>query len=190
LYYIDERGGNSLKKIIFGLIVCIAMTTGFNAKAHELPKGGSESKGWIYVGSHWPSTSTKYFEATTDTWETRFLNGINKFEKESNNKFSISKVAVGKSENFIEHTSAPTAGWVAQRTFFSISKDHPTRWRIQFNSALTANSWTTVAAHEIGHVFGLKDLYEDYNGAKLMYGVDNGTRTMQTSDKTGFNYVY
>jgi len=166
------------------------MTTGINAQAHDLKSAGSESKGWKYDGAHWSGTSTKYFEATTDTWETRFLNGVNKFEKESDDKFSISKAAVGKTQNFIEHVSTPSASWVARRTFISTSKDHPQRWRIQFNSAKSANSWTTVSAHEIGHVFGLDDLYDDKNDEKLMYGVDNGTRTMQKSDKTGFNYVY
>lgn len=186
----DKNGGIRLKKAILGLVVGIVMINGVNVQAHELPSAGSESKGWKYVGAHWPGTSTKYFEATSDTWEERFLKGVNKFEKESNDKFSISKVAVGKTENFIENYTASSAGWVARRNFYSISKDHPQRWRIQFNSGLVAQSWTTVSAHEIGHIFGLADLYENKNSAKLMYGEDNGTRTMQTSDKTGFNYVY
>ncbi|MCT4793577.1 MULTISPECIES: matrixin family metalloprotease [Exiguobacterium] len=179
-----------MKKVTFGLIVCIVMSSGIDAQAHDLPSAGSESKGWKYVGAHWSGTSTKYFEATSDTWEARFLKGVNKFEKESDDKFSISKVSVGKSENFIESYSSKSATWVARRTFYSTSKDHPQRWRIQFNSAKEAESWTTVSAHEIGHVFGLADLYEEKNNGKLMFGEDNGTRTMQKSDKTGFNYIY
>ncbi|WP_144449697.1 hypothetical protein [Halalkalibacter nanhaiisediminis] len=75
-------------------------------------------------------------------------------------------------------------------TFYSISNQHPSRWRIQFNSAKSSNSWTTVAASEIGHVYGLADLNESGNASKLMYGRDNGARSTQASDRTGLRYVY
>lgn len=189
--YKITTGGNILKKIVLGLIVTTSLFTGINSvSAHNLPNAGSESKGWKYVGSHWPSTSTKYFEATTDTWESRFKSGASKFRSESGSKFSISEVSVGNTQNFIENSSSSSATWVARRTVYSVSNDHPARWRIQFNSAKSANSWTTVAAHEIGHVFGLDDLYEGYNNKKLMYGYDSGVRYMQSSDKAGFNYIY
>jgi hypothetical protein len=102
----------------------------------------------------------------------------------------MSKVAVGNSDNFIEDYSSPTATWVARRTFFSISNQHPARWRIQYNSAKSSASWNTVTAHEIGHIYGLGDIYEDRNDDKLMYGYDNGLRSTQQSDKIGFQYVY
>ena len=31
------------------------------------------------------------------------------------------------------------------------------------------------AAHEVGHTFGLLDLYESYNTDKLMFGTNKGT---------------
>jgi hypothetical protein len=141
------------------------------------------------VGSHWPSATTYYFEATTDTWESRFKNGEAKFEAETTG-LVINEVAVGDTDNFIENYSCSSCEWVAQRTFYSISSDHPARWRIQLNSGKTANSWTTVSAHEIGHVFGLADLYNSSNSDKLMYGYDNGTRYVQSVEQTGFDKIY
>ncbi|TDL80873.1 hypothetical protein [Peribacillus frigoritolerans] len=179
-----------LKKIVLTLIVSASIFLNFtNVSAHNLGSKGSESAGYLYVGSHWPSRSTNYSEATSDTWENRFKSGVSKFKNE-NIGYSITEVSSANSSNFIESYSAPSATWVAQRTFYGISNDHPTRWRIQYNSAKSANSWTTVGAHEIGHIYGLADLYEDRNSSKLMYGYDNGVRYTQSSDKTGFSYIY
>lgn len=182
-----------MKKWIIGAMVATSLFVGISSSsAHDLPAKGSESAGWIYVGSHWPTQNTTYFEATTDTWESRFKAGVTKFKNEAgtNFKFSLTEVPAGSSQNFVEHYPSSTATWVARRNFYNVSSDHPTRWRVQFNSAKSANSWTTVAAHEIGHIYGLKDLYESYNSKKLMYGIDNGVRYMQTSDKTGLDYIY
>ncbi|WP_424474852.1 hypothetical protein [Oceanobacillus kimchii] len=169
------------------LIIAIPLV---EVSAHKVGKGGSESMGWIYKGTaHWSSQSTNYFDTGSTTWKNRFTNGVNKFKRE-NSSFNVKKVSAGSTQNFFEPYKASTATWVGRRTNYGVSNHHPTRWRIQFNSGKSANSWTTVGAHEIGHVFGLSDLYNSSNNKKLMYGYDNGSRTTQASDKRGFNYIY
>lgn len=174
---------------IFAMFIILLVSTS-PSFAHDLSEGGGETWGWKYVGAHWPSTTTTYFEATSDTWESRFKNGEAKFESETGYRFSLIERTSADTSNFIESYSCSSCTWVARRTFISISADHPTRWRIQFNSAKSANSWTTVAAHEIGHVYGLADLYQSYNDERLMYGYDNGTRYLDVLEKDGLDYVY
>lgn len=180
-----------MRKTILSTVALLVLLSMSNyASAHTVTTTGGESVGWQYVGNHWQTKWTYYFEATDDRWDNQFTLGINKFETETNLNFEVDKVAVGNSDNFIEAVSCSACGWVARRTFFDIWDEHPDRWRIQYNSAKSSDSWTTVTAHEIGHVFGLDDLYEPRNISKLMYGIDTGLRYVQDTDKVGFRYVY
>lgn len=161
-----------------------------NVSSHNLSAMGSESAGWIYVGSHWPGRTTYYFDSTSDTWLQRFKNGESKFESESGYKFNLYQQSSTLTENYVDDYGCSSCSWVARRGFYSIDSDHPSRWRIQFNNTKTANSWTTVAAHEIGHIYGLDDVYESYNSGRLMFGVDTGTRYLNTIEKNALETIY
>ncbi|MGP4041885.1 hypothetical protein ACTWP4_18585 [Gracilibacillus sp. D59] len=184
-----------LTKVLFSMAIIFTSISVFQSEvnAHDLPEQGSELDGWKYVGSHWGTYNTYYFDATSsDLWLTHFRNGEAKFEQESQNKFHLYKTTRSETDNYVTDSSHPDAGWVARRIFYGISNDHPTRWVIQFNNdkLYTANSWSTIAAHEIGHVFGLADLYYSANSNKLMYGYDNGVRDIHSKEIEGLDYIY
>lgn len=65
---------------------------------------------------------------------------------------------------------------------------------MQFNSAkqndISASQWNRIAQHEIGHVFGLADLYESYNNNRLMYGYYGGYSGLTTSEKEGLDVIW
>jgi Matrixin len=161
------------------------------ASAHDLGSGGSEGSGWVYVGSHWGTNWTYYFDATSSsTWLNRFKSGETKFEGETADKFYLWEESSSKTSNFVENYSCSSCGWVARRNFYSISSDHPTRWRIQMNSAKTSSNWNSIVEHEIGHVFGLADLYNSSNSDKLMYYSDQGTVSLKYQEKNGLDWIY
>lgn len=76
--------------------------------------------------------------------------------------------------------------------FTSHSKDsnnHTTKWEIGFNR-LSNRPTFAILAHEIGHVFGLRDLYFDENKSKIMYAYTSTTATGPTTyDIKGFSII-
>lgn len=82
--------------------------------------------------------------------------------------------------------------------FYSDTSGHLTAWKISYNRLntpiidLTGTSKTAVyMAHEFGHAYGLRDLYNSYNYTRLMYG-DTGHHTAMAptaDDIKGFNVI-
>lgn len=80
----------------------------------------------------------------------------------------------------------PGIAWL--EGYYSDNSGHLTQWKIVMNT--TKNVSDKAMAHEFGHVFGLKDLRQDINEDKLMYGYINGSADSPTdSDVWGFKVI-
>lgn len=182
------------RKTILCLCIIIILTVYSNViLAHELDPFGSEDLGYLYKGSHWESKNTDYISGVSNLyWNEIFELGIWKFEYETNIDFNIEKVS--NSFNYIDDVIDDSVTWVGLCTFYYVQQQHPNRWSIKFNEyykdKYTKAEWITIAAHEIGHVFGLDDLYEPKNDDKLMYGYANGIRNVTNEDNIGFGLIY
>lgn len=95
--------------------------------------------------------------------------------------------------NYVEATNVSSASWVA-RIVYNTSGQHKTTWWIQFNSAKKANytssQWNRIAQHEIGHAFGLGDLYNSNNRSRLMWWQAGNYSGLTTAEKNGLKSIW
>lgn len=191
-----------MKKYLFFLFMTIffLFSTKQQAFAHDLyDNAGGDSYGWKYRGVHASSTTQYYYPLFSNSqYHNYFLQGVQKIETETNNKFNLIETTSANTSNYVEDIECPTCQWVGLNTAWydksSSEPDHIIKWRIQLNMGQFAYSgWDTVSAHEIGHTFGLADLYNvGYgNELNLMWGEDTlYPRSVTTKDMNGFNWVY
>ncbi|QNU66726.1 hypothetical protein EHE19_018095 [Ruminiclostridium herbifermentans] len=182
---------NRIQKLIMLVIVFTLIATQI-ASAHSTLQGGTinwgEYSGWsIHEGIHTNSTTItyKFYDGDrnlTDTIKSLVRNGASKWS--SYGTISESSSGTGKIQTFISSNDT-----VAE--FYDTATDfngHLTYWTIRF--ARNKNITSVTAAHEFGHVYGLKDLTDFSNLDKLMITYEERTATAPTTqDIKGFRVI-
>ncbi|MCH5278566.1 MAG: hypothetical protein J1E60_02125 [Christensenellaceae bacterium] len=154
--------------------------------------GSEENTGWcIKENKHINGTSTNYkfhssvsksekelFYSAVKKWSDRCRATMN--EVTSGNTGIVYK---GYPEDYVY-----TTGWNALTMGDADSQGHFTKWEIYIHPYTTVKETTLI--HEIGHVFGLGDLYLESNKDRIMYNSDARTATVPTAyDISGFNVI-
>ncbi len=162
---------------------------------------GSEEIGWIVDDTeHTNGTSTDYkFSASmSNRFKALFAEAANLWNF---TPFTIRESSSSSNIIYIKSDSDfPDEGISAMLTNrvkgTGTNSSHLTSWEIWINNAYwdyfdDDSKWVTILAHELGHVWGLTDLYENYNTSKLMYYAgDLTTSTGPTlSDKWGARVI-
>jgi len=177
------------------------------SSAHVIKQGGTviwgENSGWIVdEDNHTNSTTVLYKFDETDPYVNSATGGNYSYRgyavlgaaRWTNNTIytvSQSSSAVGVVGTFNNVSPDAFIAWF--HSFDSNILGHLTEWEISMNRAKMPNDITkagAVMAHEFGHAFGLRDLYETRNRDKLMYGHESRTATIpQTADLQGMSVI-
>lgn len=183
----------AVKSIISGcLVLCLLVVLSGTTVFATMVAYGSEKAGYM--------VSTQQLRKKTNTFDDSALNkkyknymtyGAKVWKNCDILTLKRSKSSVNKVTTYRQNDTTILA--YAQRT-----PDYQTgkikKFKIKFNT-LKMDSQTTarnksVAAHEIGHTFGLLDLYEKRNEDKLMYGIINKDNAKPTAkDIKGAKYA-
>lgn len=162
---------------------------------------GSESIGWSIDEDYHNGSTTLYYKwKSGDPYLTTVRKGwyqtaAAKWASCGTVAYSTS-LAKGTFGTFTASTSE--MGTIAKfYDFTANSSGHLTAWKIDMNwkisSSYTDEKWATFLAHEMGHAYGLNDLYSmtsPNNKSKLMYGFYDGTATgPTTTDLNGFSVI-
>lgn len=184
-------------KRLIALLACaaiIATVSPTQSSAHTVTNQGSESSGWVH-GTHALSSTQKYFyvAGTDQFWKDRFNSGDSYMYSQSGYHLNMVNDSAWNTNNYVEAQNVSSATWVA-RTVYNVSGQHKTTWWIQFNSkyqgSYSTSQWNYIAEHEIGHVFGLKDLYESYNNYRLMWWQAGNYSGLTSAEKTGLSIIW
>lgn len=196
------------KSILYCIAILIAIySCMFSAIAHPSPQStqldsyieydeygnewqcvGSESIGWVILDEcHLGSCigSYKFSVLVPDEYRELFYDAVDIWENSTQAQMTEDENAIGKI--YIETKSYEN--YVAMTAYDDTdSNGHLLSWAIVMNDYY--NVTADILAHEIGHVWGLNDLYEDSNINKLMYAYSTCTATAPTSsDIKGFNVI-
>ncbi|PID14807.1 hypothetical protein CSV63_10155 [Sporosarcina sp. P34] len=87
----------------------------------------------------------------------------------------------------------PDGAWLA-RTISTNLGLHKVSWYIQFNSAEKSRyevaQWTRIGQHKLGHVFGLADLKNSINRARLMWWQGGQYQGLTLNEKYGLANIW
>ncbi|MGG3450166.1 hypothetical protein [Domibacillus aminovorans] len=185
-------------KILGSLIMLLSLfgvLSSNQASAHTVTETGSESRGFV-VTSHTIDgrTTTFYYTFTTEQfWKDRMDTGRYYLNSETNGKLTASNYLPQNATNFVEDVTYYNSGWVA-RTLSNVSGQHKTMWIMQFNAAyqndFPAAQWSRIAQHELGHVFGLKDLTYQVNINRLMWQSAGNYAGLTQNEKYGLGHIW
>ncbi len=165
---------------------------------------GGEDIGWgtKTTEGHAGGTTTTYRfnDNITDAHKNMFRTAVSRWENSTYASMTESSSAIGLVA-YATFTGDPWVVAVADTTDYN-SSYHTNSWLILINVEYMSSVTATTLAHEIGHVFGLVDLYEGgasdpynrdddvNNKGKLMYYSESRTATGPTSSEIrGFNFV-
>lgn len=166
---------NKLKLVLFIGLSALSFFVAKEVFAHTLTVSqGSESKGYI-TGPYHPATknlnlanissSSANMSATRtarDRWNATEVTNI----KETNTSATTNYIYDYQDPN--TSTLAYSRYWYNSKTFIM------SRYCLYFNNAympIFSNvRRSQIATHELGHAFGLRDLYNISNKGKIMYG--------------------
>lgn len=162
---------------------------------------GSETIGWaVHEGDHIGKTSITYkFENTVSEFDRTIFNAAMSLW-ENYTDAELTEVQSFNADVFVRSSTLDdgTMAYAAPITYTSYNDhSHATLWRVVLNSTYSGSFPIPVLAHEIGHVFGLADVYESYNWNKIMFGTrstnpQSPTNTLTqpaSADIKGFNFI-
>jgi len=188
-----------LKKIILSILVIICfISPDFLVYAHPVPMctdiRGGEGSGWnVDESYHGGSDSIYYrFNEMDNNLTTRYRNMMNT----GASTWGYGRITLtGEYDTRTPYTSVETYNnpydtrYAYTTPISTPSNGHVSVWKICLNryNSITAS----ICAHELGHVFGLLDLYASQNYNKLMCGYGNAmTANSPTSDDMlGYNVI-
>ncbi len=186
-----------MKKIkIITSILLICMIFPCVIYATEIPfyfRPSSQSRWMLYpehnnfhMGSK--NTTFTYSDATAEAYEPHVDSGISMWgsyiNMTRNDEEYMGTIATVHNEQY------DAVAWVDLFGYSLSPPYHRTSWTLTINipefddSEMEAEHKKRAIAHEIGHVYGLADLYEGYE-TQIMYGYANSNSEVTTYDKWG-----
>lgn len=152
---------------------------------------GGESVGWsIDEKNHTNGTTLTYKYITSDSTATQLvLAGMDIWKGYAT--FKQSSSGTGTFGLFSDESGSSDNVNAKFHNYVSDSSGHLKEWKIDINIAKLHSITGITIAHEIGHAFGLNDLYDSSNRDKLMYGINaNRTATcLHQRDIQGFQVI-
>lgn len=145
----------------------------------------------MITNAHWGSNTVSYkFSGLSSAYKEMFRDAAEIWESCTSAHITESSSAVGTVTKENIESIAPGCPAITVTPMNVSSPYHGYTWTIYMNST-RMNELTAVSlAHEIGHVFGLVDLYNSSNINKLMHFSEYRTATAPTSsDVKGFNVI-
>lgn len=171
------------------MLTLIVLFTTFNtASSHPSGvtcSGGSELLGWmVKCDNHQSKNSFTYSISGLDlTYSQIALNGAAKWSGTVNITYTASAHAAQGVVSSYYDSESTTVAYAGE--YVSDSNGHFKSWKIMYNKYYmderTNAKNSETAAHEFGHVIGLKDLTSSSNISQLMYGSSNRTASNPTT---------
>lgn len=151
-----------------------------------------DSTGWKYSTQkkHMASKTTSYYavsESVRAIYNGYVTNGASMWGSYISMSYSTSGIG------YIYAVNDSTTGATASTKTYAGNDGITTGWYICINSYFfdgnTTEGKNRTLAHEIGHVYGLGDLYESNYSSQIMYGYYSITKNVTSNDKNGMTVV-
>lgn len=148
--------------------------------------------GWVYSArsKHMGSKETTYrmgSESVKALYMSYMTNGAALWGSYVDVTYSSSSMG------YVYNVTDSTSNVLANTSTSAGTDGITTGWTIKINSYLFDSKSTAgknrIIAHELGHVFGLGDLYDSADSGKIMYGIYNETSAVNTYDIKGMTVV-
>lgn len=116
------------------------------------------------------------------------------FRTETNGHLIAENRAQSYTDNYIAQHNSPGKSALAH-VQSRVQGQHKMQWSLWFNQAYqskySASDWNRVAQHEIGHVYGLKDLSHSSNRNRLMYkSIIRNKGGLTANEKAGLGIIW
>lgn len=190
----------SKKYIVFSIITILFLVISYNsinvlAMSQTVLEENymcDETTGWKHSTQkhHMAQKSTAYYmssESMKALYQTYVTNGANLWGSNINLSYSTS------GPGYIYAINDSSSSATAATSTSSGSDGITTSWYIEINSANfddgSAEGKKRTLAHELGHVYGLGDLYISDASSQIMYGYYSASKNVTTSDINGMSVV-
>jgi hypothetical protein len=163
---IVNRKGERMKFIISKVIVFCLVFGSFYSIANAHSVSTTSGSGWEYEGSHSP-LSTAYYtydSSANKTWDNVDYRTINRggIQIWTDAQTYVKAAVDYESGNKIYVYSSWWSNYYAYHKALEKDNEHQKKWELRYNhrkmKSFSTDFKKTVAAHEWGHVFGLKDV--------------------------------
>lgn len=148
-------------------------------------------------GTCWRASDSSHFQSTSSTVYHSLSGDYLTAWNDGKTWWSSTYLAYHpQSTNIVYTVNSPTATWLAQTGKWNYTASFDaTAWDMELNTArmyaLTVAERAYVIAHELGHVWGLADVYDDScAGTALMYASLKYVSSVRQADSNGFNYIW
>ncbi|MCL2083617.1 MAG: hypothetical protein FWH04_10380, partial [Oscillospiraceae bacterium] len=191
-------------KLFASLIAAIMLMSNTASFAHTIKnieafsESGSLNQGWVFQDAE----HTNFLHAKSKKYDYRYSS---KAIKDKYVSFFSSGIGIwgnlidmrekDKSKNVVaEGPLRPSSTLAIAKVSYNKGKQHITRWMITVNTegrfmSISTTGKNRIMGHEIGHVYGLGDLYDAKNRGKLMVGIYENMGGITASDKRGMEVM-